>query len=67
MPQKILENFILKYIEYSILTHTEYRILKTMDTFHATSLFLYPLKTSESLWFSDFLWGIENDQWHDTG
>ena len=36
MPQKLLEKVILK--------NTEYRILEAINTFHATSLFLYPLK-----------------------
>ena len=28
-----------------------------MDPFHANDLFLYPLKTSENLWFSDVFRG----------
>ena len=31
------------------------------NTFHATDLFLYPLKTSENLWF---LLEGEGDPWH---
>ena len=35
-----------------------------MNPFHATDLFLYPLKTSENLWFSG---GIERDQLREMG
>ena len=39
-----------------------------MNPLHATGLFLYPLKTSENLWFSDVIQGgIERDQWHKMG
>ena len=31
------------------------------NPFHATSLFLYPLTTSEHLWFSDVFRGIEKN------
>ena len=33
-----------------------------IDPFHATGIFLYPLKTSENLWFSDVIRGA----WKDT-
>ena len=33
-----------------------------INSFRATSLFLYPLKTLENQKFSE---GIERDQWHD--
>ena len=36
----------------------------TINSFHATSLFLYPLKT-ENLWFSDVSWGVKKGQWHE--
>ena len=31
-----------------------------INPFHATGLFLYPLKTSENLWFSDVIRGIKD-------
>ena len=31
------------------------------NPFHATDLFLYPLKTSENLWFFDVSMGIERN------
>ena len=36
---------------------------------HATGLFLYPLKTSENVWFRRvcFRGGIERDQWYEMG
>ena len=37
------------------------------NIFHATTLFLYPLKTSENQRFSDVFRGIERDKWHETG
>ena len=33
-----------------------------LNPFHVTCLFPYPLKTSENLWFSDVLRGIEGDR-----
>ena len=33
-----------------------------LNPFHATGLFLYPLKISENLWLSG---GIKRDQWHE--
>ena len=40
--------------------------MRVISSFHVTSLFLYPTKTSENLWFSDFLrGGIERDKWHE--
>ena len=36
----------------------------TINSLHATSLFLYPLKT-ENLWFSDVSWGVKKGQWHE--
>ena len=35
-----------------------------INPFHATGLFLYPLKTSENVKFLMFSGGIERDQWH---
>ena len=37
------------------------------NAFHATRLFLYPLKTSENIWCSAILWfsgSTERNQWH---
>ena len=45
--------------------------MRVINSFHVTSLFLYPTKTSKNLWFSDFLrrgergGGIERDKWHE--
>ena len=39
--------------------------LKPVNSFLATGLFRYPLKTSENLWFYDVLGGIERDQRHE--
>ena len=36
--------------------------LTTLNPFHATSLFLYPLETSENYMFLMFSGGIERDQ-----
>ena len=36
-----------------------------INLFHATGLFLYPLKTSENKRFSDVSGVIERDQWHE--
>ena len=33
------------------------------NPFQASAPFLYPLKTSENLWLSDVLLGIEIEQW----
>ena len=43
--------------------------LTYINPFPATGLLLYPLKTSENLWFSDVFreGGIERDQWHEAG
>ena len=41
--------------------------LKAINPIHATSLSLYPLKTSENLWFLMFSGGIERDQWCEMG
>ena len=38
-----------------------------LNPFHVTGLFLYLLKTSENLWFSDVFKGIERDQWQEMG
>ena len=35
------------------------------NPFHAMGLFLYPLKTSEKLWFSDVLRGVERNHLHE--
>ena len=40
-------------------------MVSILNPFHATGIFLYPLKKSENLWFSDALRGIEKDQWHE--
>ena len=32
-----------------------------INPFNATGLFLYPLKTSENLWFSDFFQGVKKE------
>ena len=34
----------------------------TVNPFHVTGLFLYPLKISEKFWFSDVFKGVERDQ-----
>ena len=34
----------------------------TVNPFHVTDLFLYPLKILENFWFSDVFKGIERDQ-----
>ena len=34
-----------------------------INPFHATVLFLYPLKKTDGLWFSDVLEGIERGHW----
>ena len=38
-----------------------------VNPFHATALFLYPLKASENLWVFLFSGGIERDQWYEMG
>ena len=38
-----------------------------LNPFHATDLFLYPLKTLENLWFSDAFRGHRKRQWHKMG
>ena len=38
-----------------------------LNPFHATSLFLYAMETSEYLWFSMFSRDIEKEQWHEIG
>ena len=38
-----------------------------VNPFCATGLFLYPLETSENLWFIDVSRGIERDLWHEMG
>ena len=44
--------------------HTILRLFKEMHIypFYSTTLFLYPLKISENLWFSDVLGGTEKAQ-----
>ena len=37
---------------------------KLINPFHATDLFLYPVKTSENQRFFDFSGGIKRGQWH---
>ena len=37
------------------------------NPFHATGIFLYPLKTSENLWFSDIFKGYRKKLWHEMG
>ena len=32
-------------------------VINYVDKFHATGFFLYPLKTSENVWYSDIFWG----------
>ena len=34
-----------------------------INLFYATGFFLYPMETSEILWFSDISGSIERDQW----
>ena len=36
---------------------------KLLNPFQVSAPLLYPLKTSENLWFSDILVGIEIEQW----
>ena len=38
-----------------------------INPFHASGLFLYPQKTSESWGFLMFSGGTEKDQWHEMG
>ena len=53
----------------------EFQVFKSHDVikclsinpFHVTGLFWYPLKTSENQRFSDVLRGIKRDQWHEMG
>ena len=40
-------------------------VLVGFNSFHASGLFLYSLKTSENQKFSDVSGGIERDQWHE--
>ena len=39
----------------------------TFNPFHATGLFLYPLKPSGTISFLMLPEGIERDQWHEMG
>ena len=41
--------------------------LVVINTFNATGLFLWPLKTSENPWFFMFSGGMKRDQWHEMG
>ena len=45
--------------------HKEIYLVFFINPFHVPDIFLYPLKTSKNLWLSDFLGGIERDQWHE--
>ena len=38
-----------------------------LDSFYVTGLYLYPLKTSEKLWFSDVFRGYGRDHWLEMG
>ena len=38
---------------------------KSFTQYHVAVLFIYPLKISENLWFSDVLMGIERDHYYD--
>ena len=38
-----------------------------INSFHATGFFLYPMITSESLWFSDVFWGYRRRPVHGIG
>ena len=38
---------------------------KSFTQYHVAGLFIYPLKISENLWFSDVFRGIERDHWYD--
>ena len=38
-----------------------------VNTFHATDLLLYPMKTSENVWFSDNFKGYRKSRWHEMG
>ena len=40
---------------------------RTHHLTHFNVLFLYPLKTLEDLWFSDFLGSIEMEHWIEIG
>ena len=52
------------YIYHLLLSFSNYDIYNVFD---ATVLFLYPLKTSENLWFSDVFMGYSKgrDGWHE--
>ena len=39
----------------------------SLNPFHATGLFRYPLKESEKVWFSDVFRGHRKRQWHEMG
>ena len=39
----------------------------SLNPFHATGLFRYPLKESEKVWFSDVFRGNRKRQWHEMG
>ena len=51
----------------SLFTFYYFTFYYVVNPFHTTGLFIYPLKTSEYLWFFMFLGGIEKDQWHHMG
>ena len=58
-------------IFHTSLESVSLNVYKTPHTsfnpFQANVLFLYPLKTLEDLWFSDFLGGIEMEHWIEIG
>ena len=47
------DNADQKNSEYRHFSLTEYHKQSQINPFHETGLFLYPLKTQESQWFSD--------------
>ena len=52
---------------YSLITVLHYLSNFRIKPFHANVPFLYPLKTSENLLFSDASRGIEMEHWREKG
>ena len=67
----IAESFIIAYSDQLKLKRSFiYNIAYTFqffDSFHATGLYLYPLKTTENLLLPDVFRGIERDEWNKMG
>ena len=51
-----------------VITQQQYKKHQLLGRhFYATGLFLYPLKTSENIWFVMYANGIEREKWHAMG